>query len=233
MEFSHLADRFKNKLNLGGSDSGQRWGQGSSPPLQMPTPSVSYQQPPSYPQRSAYTQVAPMSYDGSGFAQQSPTPLSGRNPPPVPPRPQNQKPSRPAPRTQDASTTSHESSSFPKAGAIYVPGTYPVPELPLYPLQKHILLQPSSEEEYNSAAIQNALKSLGPSSTVYLPSRSIWKIESTISLDDFQELATYGYPTDENMAILDAQKDCEGSIIHAFDRSGIRIRNLIIEGNKV
>lgn len=34
------------------------------------------------------------------------------------------------------------------------------------------------------------------------------------------------------MALLDAQEDCTPHIIHAFDKSGIRIRNLILEGNK-
>jgi hypothetical protein len=235
-EFSHLADRFKTKFNLGSSGSGQRYGQSAGQPQQMLTPSMPmpYQQAPPYPQSPAYAQVH-MSYDGGGYGPQYPTSPSGGNAPPIPPRPQKAPiiPPRPAPRNQNSAVISNEASFIPKAGAIYAPGSYPVPELPLYPLQKHIVLQPSSVEEYTSATIQDALKSIGPSSTVYLPPGSIWKVESTIFLDDFQELATYAYPIGETMAVLDAQKGCDGSIIHAFDRSGVRIRNLVVEGNKV
>lgn len=232
-EFSHLADRFKTKFKLGGPGSGQRYGQSSGPPQQMQTP---YQQAPPYPQSPSYAQ-AHMSYDGGGYSQPSvsPTGPNAGSAPLIPPRPQKAPiiPPRPAPRTQEPLASSNEASFIPKAGAIYAPGAYPVPELPLYPLQKHVLLQPSSAQEYTSATIQNALKSMGPSSTVYLFPGSIWKVESTIFLDDFQELATHGYPTGETMAVLDAQKGCDGSIIHAFDRSGVRVRNLVVEGNKV
>ena len=248
-ELSHPTDRFKNKFNFGA----QRWGQSSGPPQQMTTPPsmpTPYQQP-NPPVSSAYTSSPPyqhgvtyaqayMSYEGSGgYGEQYSTSTPSRgatgNSPPIPPRPQKAPiiPPRPTPRTPDPTVISNESPLLPKAGAIYAPGYYPVPELPHYPLQRHTLLQPSSAEEYTSATIQNALKSLGPSSTVYLPPRSIWKIDSTIYLDDYQELATYAYPTGETMAVLDAQKDCEGSIIHAGDKSGVRIRNLVIEGNKV
>lgn len=34
------------------------------------------------------------------------------------------------------------------------------------------------------------------------------------------------------MALLEAQGDCIPHVIHALDKSGVRIRNLILEGNK-
>lgn len=68
---------------------------------------------------------------------------------------------------------------------------------------------------------------------MYLPARTTWKIHKTVTLQDYQEIATFGYPTShEDMAYLDAQEDCNPHVVHAFDKSGIRIRNLVIEGNK-
>lgn len=100
-------------------------------------------------------------------------------------------------------------------------------------LFRHRVLDPQSPDDYTSATIQSALDELGPSTTVYLPPRTTWKIHKTIKLEDYQEIATYGYPfSQSDMAILDAQDDCTSHIIHAFDKSGIRIRNLVIEGNK-
>ncbi len=120
----------------------------------------------------------------------------------------------------------------PPAGAIYASGTYPTPELPLYPIGHHVTLRPQSETDFNEKTIQDALS--GSSSiTVYLPRGSRWYFHSTLHLSDFQELATEGYPTDEkDMAIIDAQEDCHGHVIHAFAKSGVKIRNMIIEGNK-
>lgn len=69
--------------------------------------------------------------------------------------------------------------------------------------------------------------------TIYLPAGSTWRVEETIFLDDFQELATVGYPAGDDMAILEAQEGLHGHLLHAFDKSGIRIRNVVIDGNKV
>ncbi|KAF8305127.1 hypothetical protein DL93DRAFT_2066464 [Clavulina sp. PMI_390] len=183
------------------------------------------------------------SYPGSSY----PAPPSYPNaPPPIPSgRPQNTNappivPPRPSPKPSSPSLSNvpppiaspRPPKSTPQAGAIYRPGDYPTPELPSYPLQKHTILKPNSPEEYTSATIQSALKEIG-TGTVYLPTGSVWNIEETILMEDFQELATLGYPTEEGqMAKLDAQEGLHGHILHAFDKSGIRIRNLVIEGNK-
>lgn len=103
----------------------------------------------------------------------------------------------------------------------------------MYPLQKSRLLSPSSPDDYTSTTIQNALKEIGPLGTIYLPAGSTWRVEETIFLDDFQELATVGYPVGDGMAILEAEEGLQGHLLHAFDKSGIRIRNIVIEGNKV
>lgn len=87
--------------------------------------------------------------------------------------------------------------------------------------------------EYTSTSIQNALDELGPSATLYLPARTTWSIHKTITLQEYQEIATLGYPTShDDMALLDAQDDCIPHVIHALDKSGVRIRNLVLEGNK-
>jgi hypothetical protein len=116
---------------------------------------------------------------------------------------------------------------------LYDPGNYPTPELPNYPLQKSKVLTPSNYYDFTSATIQKAIDELGPSSTLYLIPRSVWKLEKTIVLQDYQEIATLGYPSlEEDMAILDAQESCTFHLIYAKDKIGIRIRNLVLEGNK-
>lgn len=54
-----------------------------------------------------------------------------------------------------------------------------------------------------------------------------------ISMYPFQELATEGYPTaEQEMAWLDAREECHGHLISAFGKSGTRIRNILLEGNR-
>lgn len=154
--------------------------------------------------------------------------------PPIPPRPYppTSDPRPPMIPTSSRPRPSLDPSSS-RAGALYSPGTYPTPELPLYPLAKHRTLEPSSPDDCTAATIQAALDELGPSSTLYLPPRTVWKLEKPIVLQDYQEIATLGYPPHEGeMALLEALEDCRPHLIHALDKSGIRIRNIIFEGNK-
>ena len=213
-DLSHLADKFRSKLGLLSAQS----------------------------ERPIYPSAAPSQYKEGGFyggplipthhyastpgGQWTPT-----TPPPVPPRPSLS----PYPDSfATFPTLSVEAlSQGPSAGAIYAPGAYPTPELPLYPLQKSRILNPSHEHEYTSSTIQEVLNELGPSATLYLKPGTTWRIHSPIKMQEFQEIATLGYPTAHHeMAVLDAQEDCRPHIIHAFEKSGVRIRNLIIEGNQ-
>ncbi|KAF8758588.1 Right handed beta helix region [Rhizoctonia solani] len=95
---------------------------------------------------------------------------------------------------------------------------------------------PARPEEFaprDSESIQQKLDELGPNSTLYLPRGSRWEVESMISMYPFQELATEGYPTaEQDMAWLEAKEECHGHLINAFSKSGIRIRNILVEGNR-
>ncbi|KAF8305142.1 hypothetical protein DL93DRAFT_2160417 [Clavulina sp. PMI_390] len=235
-ELNNLAGRLKNRLHIGDSHpSSNRFT--TTPPQgpEVPAATRPYhsQTDHSVPQQGLGTHTS-SSYLGT-FPTPPPVP-SGRpqnmsSPPIVPPRPtpETSPPSLDAP---PSITSPSPPKAIPQAGAIYPPGEYPTPELPLYPLQKHIILKPGSDAEYTSAAVQKALNDIG-AGTVYLPAGSVWKVEESIYLADFQELATLGYPTrEEEMATLDAQEGLRGHLLHAFDKRGIRIRNLIFEGNK-
>jgi hypothetical protein len=132
------------------------------------------------------------------------------------------------PETSDYQTST--TSGDIKYGAIYKPGTYPTPELFSYPLGPHKVL---NEGPRTAAAIQAALDALGPSSTLYLPKGSKWIIEKPLVLQPHQELATQGYPTAEKeMALLEASRECKPYIFECWDKTGIRIRNLIMEGGR-
>ncbi|KZO91257.1 hypothetical protein CALVIDRAFT_364614 [Calocera viscosa TUFC12733] len=116
------------------------------------------------------------------------------------------------------------------AGAIYAPGQWPTPELSIYPLGTWRLL---SDPDYGwtSQSIQAALDAIGEGGTIYLPRSSKWDIAETIKMHPWQELATEGYPTTEgDMASLDATKDLRPFIVNAWDTSGVRLRNLIVDG---
>ncbi|KDQ10468.1 hypothetical protein BOTBODRAFT_178130 [Botryobasidium botryosum FD-172 SS1] len=118
-----------------------------------------------------------------------------------------------------------------RVGAVYPPGSWPTPELFFYPLGKTATL--TLTQEYTSRSIQNALDALGSHSTLYLPPRTTWIIESALRLHPYQEIATLGYPDREDeMAILDAAQECRPHIIHGANKPRVQIRNLVIEGNR-
>ncbi|KDQ10469.1 hypothetical protein BOTBODRAFT_492205 [Botryobasidium botryosum FD-172 SS1] len=202
---------------------------GPSPTIyKSPSPSYEHQQRPQY--------LPPV--------QPPPIPAKPPGPPSVPPKPYARPPSpRPAPafaadidRTAPRATDLPPARSLnpfevPIAGVIYPPGSYPTPELASYPLGKTLTL--TTSQGRTSRVIQDALDTLGPCSTLYLPPRSTWVIENTLQLHPYQELATLEYPTREDeMAVLEAGQDCRPHVIWGFARSGIRIRNIIVEGNR-
>lgn len=117
-------------------------------------------------------------------------------------------------------------------GVIYAPGTYPTPDLFDFPLGKHTVLH-SPAYGYTAKSIQHEIDQLGPTSTLYLPRGSRWEVESTITLQPYQELATEGYPTAEHeMAWLEATPDLHLHLISGFSKSGVRLRNLLLEGGR-
>jgi hypothetical protein len=148
-------------------------------------------------------------------------PYSMHNPPPVPPR--NTRPAVP----------SHVADSFSskiKPGALFPPGQWPTPELHLHPIGRYSIC---TTKPRTSSTIQSALDSLGPSSTLYLPASSVWSVDNPIQLHEHQELATWGYPTDEKeMAHLEAGRDCYPHVINALAKSGVRLRNVLVDGGR-
>lgn len=209
-ELSQLTDRIKNKWSIQGSRAGHSSMSSSTGP-----------------QISAASQHLQPNYQVTRRDGMAPG-----APPPVPPRPAPNMSTRP-PAVPNSSRPANHPAPIRQAGALYDPGHYPTPELPNYPLQKSRVLSPSSPDEFTSETIQKALDEMGPSSTLYLIPRSLWRLNKTIALQDYQELATLGYPDhEEDMAILDAQESCTFHLIHAMDKSGVRIRNLVLEGNK-
>lgn len=140
--------------------------------------------------------------------------LPDHRPPPLPPR----------------STRPDLNDGHPPAGTIYPPGHYPTPELPLHPKSKFLVLR---DVECNSDSIQNALDNLGSHSTLYLPANTVWLVTAPIKILDHQELATEGYPTGyQDMATLEASPECRPHLLHAFGKTGIMIRNLIVDGKR-
>jgi hypothetical protein len=141
------------------------------------------------------------------------------HPPPVPPR-----------STKPSVAVDLSRSATPKPGAPFPPGHWPTPELPLHPIGRYSIC---STQPFTSDTIQNALDSLGPSSTLYLPLASVWDIINPILLHEHQELATWGYPTDDKqMARLEAGRDCYPHIINARAKSCVRLRNVLVDGNR-
>ncbi|KAF8505333.1 hypothetical protein BU17DRAFT_57949 [Hysterangium stoloniferum] len=121
-----------------------------------------------------------------------------------------------------------ENSSQP--GAPFAPGKWPTPELSLTPTNRYAIC---TSRTYTSETIQSALDSLGPSSILYLPASTVWSITSPIALRDHQELATWGYPTDEShMARLEAGKECYPHIINARAITGAAVRNVVVDGGQ-
>jgi hypothetical protein len=117
-----------------------------------------------------------------------------------------------------------------KPGALYEPGQWPTPELSMHPIGPHRVL---SEGPFTSSTIQAALDQLGPSTTLYLAPGSQWVVTSPIVLQLYQEIATLGYPTNEpEMASLEAAEECKPYMFACWGKSGIRIRNLVIDGGR-
>jgi hypothetical protein len=145
-------------------------------------------------------------------------------PPPLPSH--DSKPSKPQLSTMSTAETGLEISSKP--GALYEPGKWPTPELLMHPVGPHRIL---SEAPFTSSTIQAALDQLGPSTTLYLAPASHWVVTSPIVLQLYQEIATLGYPANESgMAFLEAAEECKPYMFSCWGKSGIRIRNLIIDG---
>ena len=229
-DLSHLADRFKNKLGLNNNRPPEAHAAYSYPSSaygsypQSPYTDTGYR-PSSQPFNAAYPQP--------GRPEPNHFPPYHSSPPQVPPRPNVPPPIPPRLPSMPPRPQAREHRLKSLAGAIYAPGHYPTPELPTYPLRKHRILRPTSPQEYDSSTIQNALNALGPSSTLYLARGTSWRIHSPITLHEFQELATEGYPQEEaDMAVLDAQEDCRPHVLYAISKHGIRIRNLVVEGGK-
>ncbi|GJJ15638.1 hypothetical protein Clacol_009916 [Clathrus columnatus] len=118
----------------------------------------------------------------------------------------------------------------PQAGTLYLPGKWPTPELSTYPIGRYSICNTGP---FTSETLQSALNELGPSSILYLPSSSRWDIIQPIKLKEHQELATWGYPTEEHqMALLEAGKDCYPFIINAWAITGAKVRNIIVDGGR-
>lgn len=206
-----------------------------SPQGQQFSPSHAVQRPwdcpPAFPTvPSLYTQPHNpyMSTNGSPHSWSSgPPPVPPRmGPPPVPERHGVDDGKQPELSPISAPQVSN------KAGVIFAPGTYPTPELFNFPLGKHCVLH-SPEYGFTAKSIQHQLDQLGSNSILYLPRGSRWEVEATITMHTFQELATEGYPAAEHeMAWLEATEECHGHLISGFSKSGIRIRNILVEGNR-
>jgi hypothetical protein len=156
-------------------------------------------------------------------------------PPPIPPRIGPPTiPNRPAvgaDRETD-STPIIIPQGLSQVGAIYAPGTYPTPELFNFPLGKHTVLH-SPEYGFTAKSIQHQLDQLGSNSTLYLPRGSRWEVEAVITMHPYQELATEGYPNAEyEMAWLEAKEELHLHLISGFGKSGVRLRNILFEGNR-
>lgn len=152
-ELNHLANKFKTRLNFNQNRAdGQTWSQSSGPPPQQNAMPMPYQQPPMYNYQQSPNYAGPGQFTDAYPYPTSPTSASGSRPP-IPPRPSSQPQGPPAlaprpsasPRPSSASRAPVPSNrpSAPQAGAIYTPGTYPTPELPLYPITKSRVLKPS------------------------------------------------------------------------------------------
>ncbi|KAH7340430.1 hypothetical protein B0J17DRAFT_651322 [Rhizoctonia solani] len=254
-DFFRLADKFKDKLGIstpqghnqhqGGYPGGVPYGQGSTPGYQYQGSSAPYSPQGQQPPPSSYGIQQP--WDQPSHAPSFPSVPSPHQPhsssaygapqswssapPPIPPRMAPTVPDRPSLNTPRETEFAPES-NHSQAGVIYAPGTYPTPELFCFPFGKHHVLH-SPEFGFTAKSIQQKLDELGPNSTLYLPRGSRWEVEVMMTMHPFQELATEGYPTaEQEMAWLDAKEECHGHLINAFGKSGTRIRNILVEGNR-
>ncbi|KAG8746693.1 hypothetical protein FRC10_003997 [Ceratobasidium sp. 414] len=235
-DFLHLADKFKNKLGISGSQQPNQQGYQPGPPFPPGGYSGSpYNHPPQqFPAQYGPPQPWEHQYQPPGFP--SPAryipPRSGDAsvPPPIPPR--AGPPAIPERPTANPVREPELAGATAPVGAIYAPGTYPTPDLFDFPLGKHTVLH-SPIYGFTAKSIQHELDQLGPTSTLYLPRGSRWGVEETITLQPYQELATEGYPTAEHeMAWLEARPELNLHMVSAFQKSGARLRNLLFEGGR-
>lgn len=178
-----------------------------------------------------YKHTSGQTYDFLGYPVVS-TPDTATGPPLPPATTSSTRPER-APELAITSSYSSESSLIeqPTAGSLFPPGGYPTPELCYYPLSKTKVLL--DLPPYTSTVIQEALDSLGPHSTLYLPRGTRWSVSSTLWLKPCQELATLGYPIgDDQVAWLDAEKGCTGHILSGANMPGVLIRNIGVDGGR-
>ncbi|KAG9000569.1 hypothetical protein FRB90_011786 [Tulasnella sp. 427] len=243
----------------GGQSPSPSWqGQQHQPPAYNSYQPQNYpaQSQPPYGHHNVPYSTAQDQYYGGGFA---PPPLPTRpspgpntddqgntsysGPPPVGPRPPGdnthtgqdygaQPPSvKPDTRPGPPQPVSRAPSQIQVAGSLFEPGMYPTPDLFPFPLSKYRVLDRTSE--FSGNAIQQAIDELGPNATIYLPARTRWPVGCTLHLKPHQEIATLGYPTDENeMAWLEAQKGCTGHLLKATGAPGVRIRNILFDGGR-
>ncbi|KAG9127169.1 hypothetical protein FRC07_000378 [Ceratobasidium sp. 392] len=244
-DFLNLADKFKSKLGISSSQQSSPQGgyyQGSpsqSSPSGYPNyPSHNYQQPQQYPAQYGSPQPWGQQYQPPSFPSPaqyaSPQPGDGFGPPPIPPRAGPPAiPERPVSNpSQGPEHVSAYGQQVTSVGAIYAPGTYPTPDLFDFPLGKYTVLH-SPKYGFTAKSIQHELNQLGPTSTLYLPCGSRWEVEEMITMQPFQELATEGYPTAEHdMAWLEAKQELNMHMVTAFQKSGVRLRNLLFEGGR-
>ena len=141
-------------------------------------------------------------------------------------------PSQPPTPSWETRPRQHASSSDNKfPGVRFSPGQWPTPELALHPIGRYSVCTTTSS--YTSETLQSALDALGPCSTLYLPASSVWTINAAIQLHEHQELASWGYPTEEKeMARLEAAKDCRPHIVNARAKTGARLRNVVVDGGR-
>lgn len=131
-------------------------------------------------------------------------------------------------RPKERSISKNLNNRWPQAGVLYPPGNWPTPELSMYPIGRYTIC---IGEPFTSETLQGTLDDMGSSSIVYLPPSSKWILDRPIKLHEHQELATWGYPTQEDqMAMLEAGKDCYPFIVNAWAITGARLRNVIVDG---
>jgi hypothetical protein len=87
----------------------------------------------------------------------------------------------------------------------------------------------------DETTINNALKSGGAGAVVQLCPSAVITVHNTVAFTAAnQELSTQGYPTDSTRAIirLQATDQSISAVIRGGSLSGIRLRNIQIDGNR-
>lgn len=87
----------------------------------------------------------------------------------------------------------------------------------------------------DETTINNALKSGGVGAVVQLCPNAVITVHNTVAFTAAnQELSTQGYPTDATRAIirLQATDQSISAVIHGGSLSGIRLRNIQIDGDR-